>query len=667
MTVGDSPVFKFPFVHMLQNLLDVVGPDLHLIDPTAIRSTGLSDELWNTSWMINTFRYVHRDFSMEQDVMLPIIIYMDKTGTDAYQRYSLEPVIFSLGNIPREKRECRRSWRHLGFIPSNKHVEKSQPKLQFHHNCLQAILEELKTAQTEHPKVRIKQPGGVVHELRARLPIVVVMGDQLSQDTLCARLKVNAGGACRIHRSCMCSYLSVDDPSMSCLSVSKHTIDHMTHMSLLSDTQISSLTDGSRAEEDYFRKVRQMYRRFLVKPYGTYPIHNAFDGADFGGWTEGIYDATLDDFMHSTELGVIKTLNEVVFQGLTKSECTEVEFLMQGFLGGVRSSVRSTYPRWRLSDGFSRQTLMTSTERVGTLFSLCLALQSQEIQDRISTAHGRQRHKYTTFPIAGNSHVDGAKNDPTNDDSSVDDDDESEMNDSDNEINDPFDEDSTVEDVAVNDADSTGIAEETPKKEDKFFFESYLQRRISPQQIQHALEHAMRHGFNIEQVRSFDLLQTNQFVTQAHVLFRKQKHAYPRRTIEGYFDKNADIRVPMDILRLAIKSVTIPPEEILPERRYYGVESVIPKHFREKRKIKGSGRTAAILNQDMHAVTLFLEYVLCFHAFCKYSSSLPSCVRDNFENVHDGGRSIVRYIERQFYRGDDCFGNGSSWKNKSSQ
>ena len=199
MTIGDSTVFRFPFVHMLQNLLDVIGPDLHLINPDSIRTTGSPDELWNTRWMINTFRYVHRDFSMEEDVMLPIVIYIDKTGTDAYQRFSLEPVIFSLGNIPREKRESRRSWRHLGFIPSNNQMEKSQAKLQFYHNCLEAILQQLKTAQRQHPRVRVKKPDGGVCELRARLPIVVVMGDQLSQDTLCARLKVNAGGASRIH------------------------------------------------------------------------------------------------------------------------------------------------------------------------------------------------------------------------------------------------------------------------------------------------------------------------------------------------------------------------------------------------------------------------------------------------------------------------------------
>jgi hypothetical protein len=510
VTVGKSPVFKFPFVHMLQNLLDVVGPDLHLINPNAITPSASSDELWNTRWMINTFRYGHRDFLMERDVMLPIIIYMDKTGTDAYQRYSLEPVIFSLGNIPREKRDSRRSWRHMGFVPSNKHIEKSLPRLQFYHNCLEVILHELKVAQKEHPTVRIKQPGGHVAELQARLPVVVVMGDQLSQDTLCARLKVNAGGASRIHRSCMCSYLSVDDPSMTCVSVSKHTLDKMTRLALLSDAQISDITDGNRVEEDYFKKLRQMNQRFLAKPYGTYPVHNAFQGVDFGGWTEGIYEATLDDFMHSTELGVIKTLNEVVFQGLTKSECTEVEYLMRAFMGGVRSSVRSTYPRWRLSEGFSRQKLMTSTERVGTLFSICLALQSHEIQNLISDAHARQRKKYVTMSGNVTTQSDAGTSRSNHESQATNDveDDNPETDHSDDDISDHVDDDSFVHDMNEHqEISSAGIIGGNQLQDDKFFFERHLQHNISPEQIRHALEHAMRHGFDLEQVKSFDLLQ----------------------------------------------------------------------------------------------------------------------------------------------------------------
>jgi hypothetical protein len=427
----------------------------------------------------------------------------------------------------------------------------------------------------------------------------------------------------------------------------------MTRLALLTDDRITNISDGSRVEIEFLKKLRQMNQRFLVKPYGTYPVHNAFHGADFGGWMEGIYEATLDDFMHSTELGVIKTLNEVVFQGLTKSECTEVEYLMQSFMGGIRSSVRSTYPRWRLSDGFSRQKLMTSTESVGTLFSLCLALQSHEIQDMISTAHARQRKKYITFSNNDQRHSDDTTNVCLNSSTSETDDDERSDSDLSSDAGGDQPDDDSLDQELVDDTDDRSDLEEIREKDDRFYFESHFQRNISKEQIQHALEHAMRHGFDIEQLKSFDVLQMNQFVTQAHVLFRKQKHSYPRRTIAGYFDLGADIHVPVDILDMAVASVDISPEDILHDHRFYGVESVILKHFKEKRKTKGTGRTAAILNQDMYAVTLFLEYVLCFHAFCKYSSSLPSSIRDNFDNVHSGGRSMVRYIERQFYRGDD--------------
>ena len=159
------------------------------------------------------------------------------------------------------------------------------------------------------------------------------------------------------------------------------------------------------------------------------------------------------------------------------------------------------------------------------------------------------------------------------------------------------------------------LEEENQVHGDRFFFEAYFQRKITPEKIQHALEHAMRHGFDLEQLKSFDLLQVNQFVAQAHLLFRKQKHSYPRRSIDGYFNmvEDDDAKVPQDILELAIKSIEIPPDDVLHEHRFYGIESVILKHFKKKKKLKRRGRTSAILNEDMHAVTLFLEYVLCFH------------------------------------------------------
>jgi len=299
---------------------------------------------------------------------------------------------------------------------------------------------------------------------------------------------------------------------------------------------------------------------------------------------------------------------------------------------------------------------MTSTERVGSLFSLCLALQSQEISALISAAHTRQREKYNTFPTHGKSNTQNNDDDKESESSDVPDDDCTSIEfDDDSAASEDTDSKDTVDtedDVdATKEDDREETAANTIEPVQRFFFESHFQRKITEEQIKHALTHAVRHGFDIQQLQSFDLLQTNQFVTQAHLLFCKKNHVYPSRSIEGYFDLQANASIPENILQLAVKSFKYLRK--IPSARYHGVDSVTLKHFKTEKKLKGRGRTAAILNEDMHAVTLFLEYVLCFHSFCKYSSSLPPPLRDKFDNVHDGGRFIVRYIERQFYRGDD--------------
>ena len=134
-------VFRFRFPEMLQDLVHSSNQHLHEILPCQSQSDltekGTEHELWNTRWMQNTFAmHQFSTFDPKRDIMLPIILYMDKTGTDVNQRYSLEPVLFSLAAIPREQRESRHSWRHLGFIPpKNSNLEDdSTSSLQLYHD-----------------------------------------------------------------------------------------------------------------------------------------------------------------------------------------------------------------------------------------------------------------------------------------------------------------------------------------------------------------------------------------------------------------------------------------------------------------------------------------------------------------------------------------------------
>jgi hypothetical protein len=72
------------------------------------------DELPSGSWYRDTF--VRLGLQSGIDFLLPIIIYLDKTGMDMNQRYSLEPISFSLGIIKQKVCNHFSVWCILGYL-----------------------------------------------------------------------------------------------------------------------------------------------------------------------------------------------------------------------------------------------------------------------------------------------------------------------------------------------------------------------------------------------------------------------------------------------------------------------------------------------------------------------------------------------------------------------
>ena len=611
--------------------------------------------------MKRTFHGSHRDFDPTKDVMLPLILYVDKTGTDAYQRYSLEPLIFSLACIKRDKREDRRAWRHMGFLPSTKSSLDAKEKLQSYHRSLSVILEGLRAAQQQPPLVKITLADGVIINRRARVPVMLIMGDQLLQDTLCARIKANSGGASRVHRSCMCSYINVDDSTRTCTTVSADLLSRLSFRATLSDEDLFKIAEGDATSFSYMKRVRKMNSKFLEHPYGCYAIDNAFTDIDFGGWSAGIYEATVDDFMHSSELGMIKSMCSVVYDGLQKKEKETLESLIKATLSHVQFSVRSNYPRWRLNEGFSSQTLMTASERVGSLLSLALSLHFPEVKDVIKTGHARQIKKYKNFSRDGS---------------------ESTMKDKDVPCSDQEDSSESDEDQATKDA-SPPDSVKTQERHYCLFFEHHCTTttELSLSDIVQILKHIHRHGFNLERLHDLDCFQINKLVSVGHELFKSPSLKYPENDINQYYTSDAsEVEIHPDLLEIVQKAFPDNLESFLLRNRFYGVDSVELKHLKveltKHRKLKSlegkkggggkngntssvlagagkNGNTSAVLAHDMRALHMFLEYTLTFHSFCKYSTSLPPALRRNFANIEDGGRIITRYFERMFYRGDN--------------
>jgi len=606
--ISKCEVFSFPFVDMLQDLVDTAVAHLHMITPSSCGTTN-DDELWNTGWMCETFKNsVHMNFNHETDIMLPIIIYLDKTGTDVLQRYSLEPMLFTTAALNRESRENRRFWRHLGFIPSSKITEDSKESLQFYHKCLEVILGGLKMAQQNKPVLQIKSRTGTIRKLNAHLPIMIILGDQLSQDTLCCRRKANAGGAGRVHRSCMCSFLSSDDHEGKCETVPVDLIHHMIQFSTRSLADLENIIDQEVGIDDktsvknvnsstmrYFRKQKQMFNVILSKPFTTHPVVSAFHGMDFGAWKSGVYDATFDDFMHSCEEGLMENIGTTLFDGLVCSEAEKVESLMIPLLTSSRSSVRSTYPRWRLQKGFSRQTLMTMGERVGSVFSIALALHHRDVAKIFQDGHARQRTKYLSFP-------------------------------------------------------QTSKADER-----EMFYQPYI-HSMSAESCKHTLTHLHRHGFDINVLESMDPFQINQLIYHTGSIFEKTTYpeSYPNfKSIDGmYIDLGAKLSLEKRLLNKVVAALAPKKENMFRRHRTIPVATVTPKHHCRKPKQKGDGSTAAFLGTHVSSLIMLLEYALCYHSFCKYSSSLPPPLRQDIDLIDYSGRSLVAYFSRMIYRGD---------------
>lgn len=620
--INQQEVLKFSFVDMLQDLLlTCTTKHLHQITPRGLHDSNIQDgqehELWNTPWMKETLEMVqYRDFDPKKQVMLPIILYMDKTGTDVNQHYGLEPVLFSSAAIAREYRESRHFWRHLGFVPHKKknEEESSHSGLQCYHDCLAYLLAGLKEAQENPPTIALRTEDGSIVHRKALLPLMLVMGDQLSQDTLCGRMKSNAGGAGRVHRSCMCSYANIDNPYHKCSPVDQALLQMLTKQASLTDDQIADILKSNEemslaaTSKSFLMRQRKMYRSILRHPYTMHPIQNAFEGMNFGSWSAGIHDASFDDFMHSVEAGTMSYIAETVYNGLTKKEKERVEEITQPMLDNERCSVVSNYPRWRLQPGFTRQTLLTSGERVGSVFALCLSLHEPTIRQTICSAHRRQVEKYIDLTTVNQDSKKGK---------------------SDNK--------STV-----------------PTPPPVFYLDLHM-HNLDKEQSDHTLEQMIRHGFDTSLMDGLDTYQVNQMIWHCSAVFEKVHYPqhYPSTNIGGYYrDLGNNFQIPRYFLEKVWTCMSVKPSKVIERRRSYRVEGSVRKHLKKKCHRKGDGATAAVLTKKMGTLIVYLEFNLFYHAFCKYSWSLPVFLQRHYDNIRKGNQFIVEYFQKLMYRGN---------------
>jgi hypothetical protein len=115
------------------------------VDPKTHRLSDLTSGRWYHE------TYYLKCHGKEGHVLLPIILYSDKTHTDQRGNLCQEPVLFTLGIFNKRTRQLPRAWRPLGFVPNMQILNqsiKSTQKIDDYHRCLDIILAGLEKAQS---------------------------------------------------------------------------------------------------------------------------------------------------------------------------------------------------------------------------------------------------------------------------------------------------------------------------------------------------------------------------------------------------------------------------------------------------------------------------------------------------------------------------------------
>ena len=209
----------------------VVNTDGDPFLPYKNEDKACKEEFLDGSWYSDTIDRMKKSdkgFFPLLEFLLPIIVYLDKTGTSDNQRYPLEPVIFTLGIIRRQLRNSTRSWRPAGLIPDLE--AKSSAYKEFirsrgngvsshnYHLCLRAVLTDSFQKIQDKGIVTWLRLGDHVKLVRLRPQLMCIMNDGKSADAICSQKGAQKSAAC-ISRGCYTPYHLASSVTHKCQHV----------------------------------------------------------------------------------------------------------------------------------------------------------------------------------------------------------------------------------------------------------------------------------------------------------------------------------------------------------------------------------------------------------------------------------------------------------------
>ena len=388
-----SKISKFDLKSSLVSLL--TDPYLMQRDTTYLNDNTYTNPKENTS---SVYQDIHHGSSFvnayekmckePNDILVPIIPFIDGTPIDPYGRNKLEVVMFTLGLFKQKIRHKTTAWRIAGYIPdpcnenSGQHdfYELSSKKQKIakrkdYHEMLKYILHEF---------IELEKSDGIVMELpnyngtkliqyRFKFVILFIIGDAVGHDKLCDRYASYGKNVKRLCRDCNCPSDELNNHKYHCTFTKRSTLLQM---------------DAKELSQISYYKID----------------NNALDNLSFGGNVYGMNGSLPPEPLHQLNQGVFKKLLDYFDDCITsKGESMLDKIVKYLSMNSHRQSDRQ-YSRIDLFKDGLEKCQLSGTEIIHKVFMLyitliqtyvikCLPEVEQTCQQRYKKKNKQEKHE----------------------------------------------------------------------------------------------------------------------------------------------------------------------------------------------------------------------------------------------------------------------------------
>jgi hypothetical protein len=352
--------FTVALLSLLQDEILMVSENLVLDNEDPFKMYWPKDNKLGEAHTGQRYRDLHRQLIRKrEDLLVPIILYLDGTAIDSKGHIELCPVSFTTSLFTEKVRRNSNAWRVLGYVPDlnrgrsksmnaaanvSPDYEKGRTTRNFH-KVMDIILQGMVKAQSVEGDQRLKKVplkiNGNWMFVNIHCPLLFVINDGKQGDQLCCRFNGHHKNTKRHHRSCDCVFADLDLPDNKCNFLETQNINQACQ-TIGNDDELNDLS--------------------------IYRVDNAFNRVQMGENPYGIFMCATLDVMHSVQHGIIMYVLQSFLDTLNDKLKSYLDRMALFFDRTCRQTTRSEFPRTDFARGITNLTQVECSERSGALF-----------------------------------------------------------------------------------------------------------------------------------------------------------------------------------------------------------------------------------------------------------------------------------------------------------